>query len=362
MNRLIGSVLAAARRFSAWAEKHAFVRPVFHFARRHIPEMVAVATLVALIIGVNPPKLLRVFAHIDWRIAGLMVPVVLGTYVSRGLAWWIGLRKIGQRISVMRCLTVEFAGQVLVFLPLGDLARVSMVRKTSGDRGPGQLAGTIAFQELLFMMLLGFGVLPRVASQLDVAALVLVMTVLHIGVFTVLLWKPAYDTAVRVVEKVRILRRFDKQLRELRPAFVKLFEWDSLGPMLLLQTCATLLTFLLFYLALHAIGASHIGYVTAGFLLGLSYILSGFSFIPGGLGVFEGLLTLLMIANGVAPETGAAAGLLYRGYNDVLMALVGAPFALKVRRQPGPKTESAKRDSTRTTRRGVRRTARKPAS
>ncbi len=332
MNRAIAFVISAWRRMWRWAGRHRRLRPALSFLRRHIPETIAVVALVGLILGVNPPKLLQVFRHITWQLALLMVPVVLGLYLCRGMAWWVTLRKIGVHISIRRCLAIELAGQVMVFLPLGDLARVVMVRNTEGERGAGAVTGTVAFQELIYMMLLGFGVLPRVVAQPDIGALVLIMALLHVGIFVVLVWEPAYNRAVRVVERVRILRRFDRQLRELRPAFVRLFAWDTAVPVFLLQGMAAMLSFLLFFMALHAIGATQITFITATFLLGLSYILAGMSLVPGGLGAFEGLLTLLMLANGVPAATGAAAGLLYRGYNDVLMGLIGTPFGVHIRR------------------------------
>ena len=103
-------------------------------------------------------------------------------------------------------------------------------------------------------------------------------------------------------------------------------------PVLVLNVVATLLTYLLFYLALHAIGVTHVSLLAAVFVLALSYVLAGFSFIPGGLGAFEGLLTVLMATNGVPVASGAAAGLLYRAYNDGLMAALGAGVGIWVRR------------------------------
>jgi uncharacterized membrane protein YbhN (UPF0104 family) len=67
-------------------------------------------------------------------------------------------------------------------------------------------------------------------------------------------------------------------------------------------------------------------------VLALSFVIAGISLIPGGVGPFEGLLTVLMIANGVPVSAGAAAGLLFRGFNDILMAGFGAVFLVLIRR------------------------------
>jgi uncharacterized protein (TIRG00374 family) len=320
------------------------IGPILSFMRRHWLPAIAVLCIVGLVIGVNPSKLATAFQRTDWRIALLMIPVTIATYVLRGTAWWLTLRKIGERISLTRCLAIEFAGQVMIFLPMGDLARVAMARRAvKSPPGAGRVAGTIAFQELIYLTLVGFGVLPRVFTQPGIAILVLVMTIAHVAVFTILIWKRAYAWALRTVERIRILRRFDAQLRQLQPTFVELFKPSTLIPVLALNVVSVLLTYLLFYMAVVALGATQITFVAAAFVLGLSYILSALSFLPGGLGVFEGLLTVLMVANGIPAALGAAAGLLYRAYNDVLMALLGAIAGIAVRRPPEAKTRKRSR-------------------
>lgn len=332
INRLIEKLIAAGKSVYGWLGRHEHLRPALGFLRRHWPETLAIVSLVALVAAVNPPKLAHVFSRADWRPVALMVPVVILSYVARGLAWWVTLRRIGERITVARTLAIEFAGQVMVFLPLGDLARVAMVRGTEHDVDAGPITGTIAFQELTFMMLLGLGVLPRVFSEPGVAALAVVMVLLHVGIFMILSWRPVYDWARRTVERIRILRRFDKQLRELRPSFMKLWSIRAALPVFALQAVAAFLNFLLFFLALRAMGVTNLSLATSAYVLGLSYILAGMSLIPGGLGAFEGVVTLLLMSNGVPAASGAAASLLYRGFNDVVVALVGVPFGIRIRR------------------------------
>lgn len=301
------------------------------FLRRHAAELVALAALVALVVSVNPPKLLHVLGRSDWRALAAMVPVVLLMYVTRGLAWWFALRRIGERVSIRRCLMVEFAGQVMIFLPMGDLARVAMLRGVRPDVGGGPVTATIAFQELVFMTLLGLGVVPRVITSPGVGALVLLMLVAHAAVFLVLSWEPAYTRARVLVERIRFLRRFDTQLRELRPAFMTLWDVRTAAPIFALQAIAAALSFLLFFLALQALGLRQVSFMTGTFVLSLSYLLAGLSLIPGGLGAFEAVLTILLLSNGVPAAGGAAAAILYRGYNDVIMAGAGVPFALRMR-------------------------------
>ena len=333
VNRLVEAALAAAGRFWRWSQRHGRVGAVVRTLRRRWMEAIAVVSLLALVVAVNPTELLHVYERLQWRLALLMVPVTLGTYLARALAWWTTLRRIGVRISILRSVAVELAGQVMILVPTGDLARVALIEDTGASgRGAGQLTGTIAFQELLFTSILGLGVLPHLFARPTVALIVLAMTAVNAVMFTVLIWEPAYRWAVRTVERVRVLRRFDTQLKEIRPAFLQLLTWRTLLPVVLLDAVAAGLSFLLFDLALHALGVTSVSFVSATFVLALSHLISGASFVPGGVGAFEGVLTVLMIANGIPPASGAAAGLLYRGYNDVLMAVLGAGVGVLLRR------------------------------
>lgn len=300
-------------------------------ARRYWAELFAVASLLALIIGVNPRALGRVFGAIDWWVALLMLPVVLLLYLCRGTAWQLALRGIGEHISWTKTQAIELAGQVMIILPMGDLARVAMVRQTDRERGAGAITATVALQELLYMLFVSFGALPRIAERPDVALVMIGTMLAFIGVFVILLWGAAYERAVRLVEHIAVLRRFDQQLHELRPAFVHLCKPRRLIPIAIFQAVAALLSFLLFFLALRAIGLNNVSYVNATFALGVSYTFGAISFLPLGIGAFEGLLTVIMLTLGIPAALGAASGLIYRFYNDILMALIGAPCFLYVR-------------------------------
>ena len=307
------------------------LRPVWRLVRRYWAELFAAASLIALIVGVNPLQLGHVFGSIDWRIAVVMVPVVLALYLCRGTAWLIALRAVGEHVSFKQTQLIELAGQVMIVLPMGDLARVAMVRNTDKEHGVGTLTATVALQELLYMLFVSFGALPRLTQAPSVALIMILTMLAFLSVFVILLWKAAYEWAVRLVEHFQRLRRFDRQLHEIRPAFVELCRPRNLVPIAFFQALAAFLSFSLFFLAMRAVGITSVSYVNAVFVLGVSYTFGAISFLPMGIGAFEGLLTVILLTLHVPAAMGAAAGLIYRGYNDVLMAFIGLPAMLYVR-------------------------------
>ena len=303
------------------------------FLRRHWLLALSVISLAGLVIAVDPGKLGHVFQHVHLAPLLLMAPCTFVIYALLALGWHVALRRSGVPITLHRTATVMLAGQALVFLPVGDLARVMMVEDTgAGGHDAGELTGTIAFQDLLYLTLMGFAVLPAIAQHRDLGVLVAVVTATQVVIFAVLLWQPGYDFAVRTVERIRPLRRFDRELRDIRPAFVHLFTPRAGIPIVACNAAAVALAFLLFELALHAVGVSNVGYAEAAFIYALGHILAALSFLPGGVGVYEGVLTGFMALQGVPPPEGAAAALLYRGFNDVLMAGIGVGAGWWLRR------------------------------
>lgn len=277
----------------------------------------------------NPVRIAGLFAGADRRALVLMAPCVLAIYLFKGVGWWVALRRIGLRISLGRTLYVTFLGRTLIFVPTGDLARIALLGDTGSD-GPnaGELAATIAFQELLYAWLIGLGVLPRIADHPQLIALVAVMLAAHAGIFAILLWKPFYDWAVGIVERVRVLRRFDPQLRSLHPAFVRLTTPGVVVQVVFWNALAVLSLVVLFNLAVTSVAGQPVSLLQTTFAYGLGHILGGLSFLPSGMGAMEAIVAGLLVTQGVPFDRGVTAVILFRAYNDLLSALVGAGVGL----------------------------------
>jgi uncharacterized membrane protein YbhN (UPF0104 family) len=281
------------------------------------------------VIAVNPFRIAALFAGADRRDLVLMAPCVIGIYFFKAFGWWAALRRLGVRIGPLRTLYVMFVGRTLIFVPTGDLARIALLREAGAEgANAGEVAATIAFQELLYMGLVGLAVLPRIGDHPQLIALVAVMAAAHVGIFMVLLWGRVYDWAVAFVERVRLLRRFDTPLRSLHPAFVRLttpgvvlqvLAWNALGVMCLL---------LLFNLAVAAVAGPKLTLGQTAFAYSLGHILGGLSFIPSGMGAMEAIVAGLMVTQGLAFDKGVAAVILFRAYNDLFSALIGALVGL----------------------------------
>lgn len=295
--------------------------------------LVAAGGLAALVIAVNPGRLGHVFREVDVRVLLLMVPTTIGIFVVRGVGWWFTLRRIGICLSVWRAIAVVFASKPLVFLPAGDLGRVAVLESTGAQgHDAGEVASTVAFQEMVFLALMAVPLIPAMVVEPPLIPVLLLLIGLCALILVLLLWSPAYERAIALVERIPFLRRFDGELRHIRPAFVRLFELRTVVGVVVFDAIGVALTFFLFELALHAVGVVNVGLLQATFIYSVAYLLSGLTFTPVGIGAYEGIITGFMVLQGVAPSEGAAAALLYRGFNDVFMALLGLVVLVFLRR------------------------------
>ena len=295
-----------------------------------------VATLAGIVIAVNPVSLARVLRGLSPRDLAFMLPTVAGVYAFRALAWWTTLRRLDAGVGALRAFRVLIAARPLVFLPFGELGRIPVLEATGPVRaGAGQLVGTVAFQELIFLTLMGIAILPGIGLYPGLSPAVAVLLLLELGIVLVLFWERAFQGAVRLVERIGLLRRFDGELHDIRGAFLALFRGPTLLETVALNAAAVALAFALFMQSLHAVGATHVGFGEAAMVYALAFLLSSLSFIPGSLGVYEGIMTVFMALQGVPPAQGAAAALLYRGFNDGLVAAVGTALLLPLRGRLG---------------------------
>ena len=339
--------MAAAQELWLNVRRHPRVRPALGFLKEHWLPVLAGVSLTGLVIAVDPLRLVHLFLQADRRSILLMLPCTLAIYLFRSVAWWVTLRRIGADISLPRTIFVMFAGRTLMFIPTGDLARIPLV-KEAGDTSAneGAIAGTIAFQELMYMMLVGLGVLPRIQDHPELILLVAAMISVHVGIFAILIWKRFYDWAVGVVERVRLLRRFDAQLRSLRPAFIRLTTPAVVAQALLWNAIAVFFLLLLFHLAVTAVAGPRLGFTQTTFAYALGHNLGGLSLLPSGLGAMEAIVAGLLVTQGLPFYKGVAGVILFRAANDVFSAVAGAGATLVIRgwiRRGGRRRRSGRR-------------------
>ncbi len=297
--------------------------------RTHWVTGLGLLAVAALIVVVNPAKLLRALGEADVAALILMLPCVLLLYVFHGIAWWVALRRLDAGVGFRPAQQVTFLSQAFVFLPGGDLWRVPILQRTARPTAPnGVLVGSVVFDDLLFTFVLSFGMLPALLQAPALAIPFALLLAPQLAVFAILLWPALYRALAARVGHLRPIRRFEPQLQMLGPAFRTLCNPRTLSAVVAADLVCAALTIALFGLGVAAVHAEGASIQRIAFTYSAGQVAAALAILPAALGAYEGMMTGLLSVQGVAPAAAAAATLLYRAVNDVLMALVGLGLAL----------------------------------
>ena len=307
--------------------------------RKHVLVWLAVFGLAALVVVVDPRQLLAAVDRVHAGTLILMALLAILSLTMRSLAWQAILRGQSVKTKAFKVARAEFAAQAMILMPAADVARATLLRRSSRSaarKSPSEIAATIVLDEICFLAALTIAAVPQAIGGLGPSLAVLAILAGFSLLFAMLIYEPAYAVGLRLVSAVRPLRRWTGALESMRVAFVKLLRARTLAHVAFFDLCAVVFAVALLYVALHAVGASEAALPAVAFALAVANLTSGLSLVPIGLGVFEGTITLLLVATGVAPGEAAAAALLYRAFNDGFMAGLGAIIALGSRRRRRP--------------------------
>ena len=302
--------------------------------RGHWITLLGVAAVAGLVIAVNPASVAHALSAADPWLLVVMLPVVLLLYCVRGGTWFAVLRGARQTVGLREAIRVNLVSQTFVFLPGGDLWRVPLVKADSGGgRDTGVLTATVVFDDLVYLFVLTFAMVPVVTGTPILSIPLAVSLVPQIVIFAILLSPRVYATLAGRVATLRPFRRFRPELEVLGPTFRSLVKARTLVPVVALDAIAATLSIALFALALGAVHAAGTDIPHVAFTYSASQVVTNLTVIPGALGAYEGMMTGAMALQGVAPAAAATGALLYRIVNDILMALIGLGIALLYNRE-----------------------------
>jgi uncharacterized protein (TIRG00374 family) len=86
----------------------------------------------------------------------------------------------------------------------------------------------------------------------------------------------------------------------------------------------------MFYFTVRSVGVD-LGVYQAAFVYAVAHLAGGVSLLPGGIGAYEGSMTFLMVAFGVASPVAAAVTVLNRAFDRVAVTVVGAGVFFAIR-------------------------------
>jgi len=246
-------------------------------------------------------------AGFGWWAFGLALMLALGNYAIRFLRWQLYLKIQGVQVPVRSSALVFGAGLSLSITPakLGELVKSYLLRELH-DIPPTRTAPIVVAERVTDLLALLALAVVGVALYGVETTLVLVGAGVVVCGLVLLAWPRPTRWLIHVVTKPRFLGRFRGPMLEIYSGVAGLCR-----PRLLLTATAIAipawgLECLGFAIIVRAFPGAHVDFGMATVIYAATTIAGALSFLPGGLGVTEGGMTILLVRGSAALDHATA--------------------------------------------------------
>jgi uncharacterized protein (TIRG00374 family) len=296
---------------------------------------------IAVIIGLAAFSMVGDVRHLGDRMNGFWWPaffaaigLALANYMLRFVRWSMYLRMQKVRVPIASSAVVFGAGLSLSITPakLGELVKSYLLREMHDVPAPHtapivvaeRVTDLIALLCLAVVGVAGYGISPTFV--LAAGALIVVGLVL-------LAWQRPTRALIDLVTRPAKLRRLREPLHETLGHLSSLCRPGPLVLATLIAVPAWACECVGFYLICSGFPGAHVDLGLAMVIYAGTTIAGALSFLPGGLGVTEGMMTLALVRWHLDRATAVAATLLTRLATLWFAVLIGIAFLTLARRR-----------------------------
>jgi uncharacterized protein (TIRG00374 family) len=272
----------------------------------------------------------------EWGAFAACIGLACANYAIRWTRFELYLRRQGARVPLASSAIVFGAGLSLAITPakMGELVKCYLLRDMHGVPVTQTAPVIVAERVTDLIALLLIAVIGVAVYGVGVAVLVTAAAV--VAVLFVLLATPRLTTAlVELATRPRAVQRFRAPLLDLYGGLATLCHPRTLVPATVIAVPAWACESIGFGLIVNAFPGTHCDLGLAMVIYAATTIAGALSFLPGGLGVTEGTMTLLLVrgAAHVAQSTATAATLLARLATLWFAVALGLVFVAAARRR-----------------------------
>ncbi len=302
----------------------------FPSLRQLLPALISLAILGLIILYVHPEQLGGALSRFHLAYLPVVLSLSLAYYLLKGYQWHLFLKPLKLDHGAVETILIYLAGQPTAILPLGELTRAFILRQHA-KVNLGEVSATVVVQELLYPIFLIAAAVPGAGQFPGAQAAVVVALLGILGISTILLWPRAFNFVMRFAVRVPIIRHYAADLMSLHKDVIFIARRPAtLGPALL-GPVAAMIAIAMFYFTVRSVGID-LGVYQAAFVYAVAHLAGGVSLLPGGIGAYEGSMTFLLVAFGVATPVAAAIAILNRAFDRLLVTVVGTVVFFAIRR------------------------------
>ncbi len=302
----------------------------FPSLRQLLPALISLAILGLIVLYVHPEQLGGALSRFHLAYLPVVLSLSLAYYLLKGYQWHLFLKPLKLDHGAVETILIYLAGQPTAILPLGELTRAFILRQHA-KVNLGEVSATVVVQELLYPIFLIAAAVPGAGQFPGAQAAVVVALLGILGISTILLWPRAFNFVMRFAVRVPIIRHYAADLMSLHQDVIFIARRPAtLGPALL-GPVAAMIAIAMFYFTARSVGID-LGVYQAAFVYAVAHLAGGVSLLPGGIGAYEGSMTFLLVAFGVATPVAAAIAILNRAFDRLLVTVVGTVVFFAIRR------------------------------
>jgi len=269
---------------------------MFEKVKRNIFISLAAAGLIYLLFSLYADfdKVLKAFSLFNWLLFPLLLLLSFSNYVTRYLKWDFYLRLLKINIKKIDSFSVFMSGLIMSVTPgkMGELLKAYLVKQITGE--PISKTAPIIFAERItdFLSLVCIGLIGGYVFNFGRAIIIAV------GIFFIILTialtnRTIGERAINLFAKINLIKKYVEHAKEAYESSYRMLQLKPLVQMSFLSLAAWLFECLGYYLILINFHVE-ISLLWASFSYAFATIVGAISMLPGGLGVTEGSLTVLL--------------------------------------------------------------------
>jgi len=273
---------------------------------------------------VDYEKVISSFKNFNWYLLPILLLLSLGNYFSRFLKWEYYLKIIDVKLHKLDSLSIFMSGLIMSVTPgkMGELLKSYLVKQVNGTSISKTAPIVFAERATDFLSLTIIALTGAYFYDYGKNIIILIGVIILTGLLLISNKKLFY----KIISLFSNIGFISRHILKISTAYESSSKLLSLTP-LLLMTLLSIVSWGFecfgYYLILTNFEI-HIDVLWAFFSYSFATIVGAISMLPGGLGVTEGSLTLMLVQKGLSEHSAFAATFIIRAVTLWFAVLVGA--------------------------------------
>ena len=298
--------------------------------RNRIFISVALAAIIylAFMIYVDFEKVLSSFKEFNWLLLPILLLLSFGNYISRFFKWEFYLKIIEVKLHKLDSLSIFMSGLIMSVTPgkMGELLKSYLVKQVNGT-SISKTAPIVFAERATDFLSLTILALAGAYFYYYGKNIIIIIAVIIISGLVIISNKNLFYKIILFLSKIGFISKHVLKIQTAYESSSKLLAFTPLILMTMLSVISWGFECFGYYIILTNYNLK-VDVMWAFFSYSFATIVGALSMMPGGLGVTEGSLTLLLVKKGLSENNAFAATFIVRAVTLWFAVLVGAVSVL----------------------------------